>query len=248
MQPLISVITISYNAAPVIEATLRSVASQTFGDYEHLIIDGASTDDTLRLVALAGNPRIEVHSRKDSGIYHAMNRGLKYAIGKYVIFLNAGDRFAAPDTLARYAEAALQDPDIIYGDTMIVDEQGTILRPRHLSAPDVLTRKSFLDGMLICHQAFMVKRAIAPSYSREFALSADYDWCLRCIEASGLAKRRNLRTVTVHYLDNGISEKKKFKSLRERFVIMKRHYGLIATVKAHLRFVPRALKRKIRPQ
>ena len=243
--PLISVITVTFNAADILEPTLKSVADQTFKDYEHIIVDGNSTDDTLSIAAMAGTPQLQIHSKPDNGIYHGMNRGLKYAKGKYVIFLNAGDRFASRNTLSKYAEAAMEGEDIIYGDTVIVDGSDNILRPRHLSAPEMLTYKSYLGGMLICHQAFMVRRELAPQYSREFKLSADYEWCLDCIERSRITKRRNLRAVTVHYLEGGASQKHKVQSLKERFVIMKRHFGLLSTLKAHLSFLPRALKRNL---
>lgn len=243
-QPLISIITVTFNAEAVIVPTMESVASQTFRDYEHIIVDGASTDSTLELVRRHGNPNLEVHSKRDEGIYHGMNRGLDYASGRYVIFLNAGDRFADKDTLRRYAEAAEARKDIIYGDTVIVNQEGEILGKRHLDAPRILTYKSYLNGMLVCHQAFMVRRDIAPKYSREFLLSADYDWCLECIAKSGITRRHNLKAVTIHYLEGGMSQKKKFASLKERFIIMKRRFGLGAALRAHISFVPRALKRK----
>ncbi|MCH5214801.1 MAG: glycosyltransferase [Muribaculaceae bacterium] len=245
MQPLISIITVTYNAAAEVGATMKSVSEQTFKDYEHLIVDGLSTDGTLDVVAGYQSDRLRVFSRKDSGIYHGMNRGLKYAEGKYVLFLNAGDRFADAGTLERYAAEAKAGADIIYGDTEIVDASGRVLRRRHLDAPGYLTYRSYLGGMLVCHQAFMVRKAIAPAYSREFELSADYDWCLNCIAASKITQRKNLKRVTIHYLDAGVSQKRKLASLRERFEIMRRHFGLLNTVKAHLTFIPRALKRRI---
>lgn len=246
ISPLISIITVTYNAEDVLEATLKSVEEQNFTDYEHIIVDGRSTDGTIALASARNNPRLQIHSKSDSGIYHGMNRGLKFAAGKYVLFLNAGDRFASPSTLSSYAEAALNDADIIYGDTVIVDAHDRILRPRHLWAPDILTYRSYLRGMLICHQAFMVKRAIAPLYSKEFKLSADYDWCLGCIAASGVTRRHNLKTVTIHYLDGGLSQKRKLESLKERFVIMHRRFGLMAALKAHFSFIPRAIARRFK--
>lgn len=245
MTPLISIITVTFNAEEVLEPTLQSVAGQTFTDYEHIIVDGASSDGTLALAGRYSSPRLQIHSRPDKGIYHGMNRGLQYARGKYVVFLNAGDRFASQQTLALYATAARENPDIIYGDTVIVDDRGEVLGPRHLTAPEILTYKSYLQGMLICHQAFMVRRDIAPQYSREFKLSADYDWCLACIASSGVTRRKNLKAVTIHYLAGGMSQKRKRQSLKERFIIMKRRFGLLPTIKAHLGFIPRALKRKL---
>lgn len=243
--PLISIITVTYNAEKELEPTLRSVSSQTFDDYEHLIVDGASIDDTVQLARNWDNHRIKIFSQPDTGIYHGMNRGLKYATGEYIVFLNAGDRFATPETLAHFAAKAKEGGDIIYGDTEIIDTDGNVLRKRHLDVPEKLTVQSFANGMLVCHQAFMVRRSIAPEYNRSYSLSADYDWCIRCMEATVPSKSLNLNEVAIHYLDNGASEKHKLKSLRERFSIMTKHYGLFSTILHHLSFIPRAIKRHI---
>ena len=245
MNPLISIITVTYNAAEVLAPTLESVAGQTFRDYEHIIVDGMSTDATLSIAASGRSQGLQIHSSRDRGIYDGMNRGIGYAKGKYLLFLNAGDRFASAETLEKYASALASAPDIVYGDTVIVDAGQRILRPRHLSAPEILTYRSFLNGMLVCHQAFMVRKEIAPEFDLAYRLSADYDWCLECIARSGITRRVNLKTVTIHYLDGGVSQKKKLASLKERFVIMKRRFGLFPTLKAHLRFVPRALRRRL---
>ena len=242
--PKISIITVTYNAEDCILPTLRSVAEQDFNDYEHIIVDGASKDATLKLISNEENERIIIHSQKDCGIYHGMNRGLKYCNGEYLLFLNAGDRFASKDSLRRYADAIDKGYDIIYGDTVVVDNDGKILRPRHLSAPKILTFESFSHGMLICHQAFMVKAEIAAKYSKKYKLSADYDWTLRCIKNTTPQKCLNLNTVTIHYLDNGATEKNKLKSLKERFQIMAEHYGYFKAISRHLSFIPRAMKRK----
>lgn len=246
MQPLISIITVTFNAEKELASTLHSVASQTFTDYEHLIVDGASKDGTVELAGNFKNPRVKIFSKQDSGIYHGMNRGLKYAAGKYVVFLNAGDKLANSETLQHFASKAMEDPDIIYGDTVIVDAEGNILRPRHLNAPATLTVESFANGMLVCHQAFMVKRKIAPEYSRDYRLSADYDWCISCMKATTPERCANLEEVAIHYLDNGASEKHKLLSLRERFAIMTVHYGFFPSLLRHLSFIPRALLRKFK--
>ena len=243
--PLISIVTITFNAEKELESTLRSVARQTFTDYEHLIVDGASNDATVEIAENFENPRLKVHSKPDSGIYHGMNRGLKYARGKYIIFLNAGDGFASANTLSLFAEKARLDYDIIYGDTVITDAAGNILRKRHLDAPEELTVKSFAKGMLVCHQAFMVKRSLAPEYNRKYSLSADYDWCIRCMKQTTPQHCANLHEVAIHYLDNGASEKHKLRSLRERFTIMAAHYGFFPTLLRHITFLFRALRRHL---
>lgn len=245
--PLISVITISYNAADTITPTLQSVANQNFHDFEHIIIDGLSKDDTIAIARREGIPGLRILSEKDSGIYDAMNKGLRLATGEYVIFLNSGDTFAGEDTLAHYAEAITNyHPDIIYADTVIVAPDRHILRHRHLSAPEILTMQSFSHGMLICHQAFMVRRDIAPSYDTQYRFSADYDWCIRCIQNTSPDRCHNLNNVEIHYLDEGTTEQNKMKSLRERFDVMRHHYGLPTAVGRHISFIPRALLRKLR--
>ncbi|MDE7348012.1 MAG: glycosyltransferase [Muribaculaceae bacterium] len=243
-RPLISVITITFNAAETLPLTMESVAEQTFKDFEHLVVDGASKDDTIILARRMGTPGIRILSEPDNGLYDAMNKGLKMARGRYLIFLNSGDRFHSADTLKAYADAiAERNPDIIYGDTDIVDKEGKRIGPRHLSVPEILTFDSFSRGMLICHQAFMVRKDLAPLYDTDYRFSADYDWCIRCIKASRAGDRVNLHRVTIDYLTDGLTDKNKKASLMERFRIMSAHYGSMKAIAAHLSFIPRALKR-----
>ena len=244
VRPLISVITITYNASATLPLTMESVAEQTIKDFEHIIVDGASTDDTLSVARRMGSERLRILSESDDGLYDAMNKGLKMALGRYLIFLNAGDRFHSADTLKAYADAIEERaPDIIYGDTDIVDIEGNRIGPRHLSAPDILTFDSFSKGMLICHQAFMVRKDIAPLYDTDYRFSADYDWCIRCIEASRAGDRINLHRVTIDYLSDGLTDNNKKASLIERFRIMAAHYGSMKAIASHLSFIPRAIKR-----
>lgn len=243
-RPLISVITITYNAAETLQQTMKSVAEQVFRDFEHVLVDGASKDDTISLARRMGTDRLRIISEPDDGLYYAMNKGIKVARGRYLIFLNSGDRFHSADTLQAYADAiAERNPDILFGDTDIVDMEGNRIGPRHLSAPDILTFDSFSKGMLICHQAFMVRKEIAPLYDTDYRFSSDYDWCIRCIKASRAGDRVNLHRVTIDYLSDGLTDKNKKASLMERFRIMASHYGTMKAVSAHLSFIPRAIKR-----
>lgn len=241
--PLISIITVTFNAGNVIEKTLLSLKEQSYQDFEHLVIDGASTDNTLSVIKDCNLPQTIVHSEPDKGLYDAMNKGLRHAKGKYVIFLNAGDKFHSSRSLEKYAGGALQDKDIIYGDTNIVDSTGNLISPRHLSAPETLSFKSFADGMLICHQAFMVKKEIAPTYDTSYRFSADYDWCVKCIANSRPEECINLNEITIDYLSDGLTDKNKWRSLRERFRIMACHYGWLTTTAKHISFIARALRR-----
>lgn len=244
--PLISIITITYNAADCLLPTLSSVDAQTFNDYEHIIVDGASTDNTLTLTHSFCRPSFRVFSEPDKGLYDAMNKGLSLARGKYVLFLNAGDTFASPSTLSLYANAAIQDKDIIYGDTDIVDNCGKVVGHRHLSVPDRLTFKSFANGMLVCHQAFMVKKSLAPLYDLSYRFSADYDWTIKCIKNAKPSNCENLSIVAIHYLADGLTNKNHLTSLKERFSIMAVHYGLLPTIGRHFHFLARAIARKLK--
>ena len=116
-RPLFSIITITFNAAGTLPATLRSVERQTFTDYEYLIVDGASTDGTVA-IAQHSAAVSSVTSEPDKGLYDAMNKGLRKARGCYLVFLNAGDAFHEPDTLQKIADSIEKtDPDIVYGET-----------------------------------------------------------------------------------------------------------------------------------
>lgn len=251
-----TVVTITYNAAKVLAPTLRSVASQTWQHVEHWIIDGASKDNTLEIARkyAADNNRYDVHilSEPDGGIYFAMNKGLERATGDYIIFLNAGDRFANPETLeqvAAKAEAYIELPAVVYGDTDIVDEEGHFLGHRHLNAPERLTWHSFLHGMTVCHQAFYVRTDIARGirYDTSLRHSADVDWCIRVMKEG---QRRHLENANVHevvalFLAGGDTTQSHRDSLKERFRVMRHHYGLFPTVVMHVWFLIRAALRKL---
>lgn len=224
--------------------TIESVDEQSFPDYEHLIIDGASSDTTLEIVNNATNPHRIVISERDRGIYDAMNKGISIAKGKYLIFLNAGDRFHANDTLLKISQAIeLNDtPGVVYGQTQLVDKEGKRIADRHLTAPDKLTYKSFANGMVVCHQAFIALAKLAPLYDLHYKYSADYDWCIQCLQHS----RKNvlIPEIIIDYLEEGMTTAHHKASLKERFKIMCFYYGILPTIVRHLCFIPRYLKRK----
>lgn len=248
----ISIVTITYNAARVLQRTLDSVNSQTYSDIEHLIIDGASQDSTVAM-SEAYRQQISydvvIQSEPDQGLYDAMNKGLRLATGDYIIFMNAGDTFHETTTLENVAKVAAVNVAVLYGDTNVVDQEGRFLRKRHLSAPERLTWRSFRQGMLVCHQAFYVRLDIARNipYDLQFRHSADVDWCIRVMKE---AERRHLTLVRVpgvvaDFLDGGDSTQNHRASLKERFSVMHRHYGLLTTLTMHVWFVVRAISSKL---
>ncbi len=244
MEPLFSIITVTWNAAAVIAPTLESVQRQTNTDYEMLIIDGASTDDTLNIVRGASISSLRVFSEPDQGLYDAMNKGIKRARGRYIIFLNAGDAFASDTVLARLAQLTSGNPGVIYGQTQLVDQSREVVGERHLTAPKRLAVDSFLRGMVVCHQAFVVRRDLAPEYDLQYRLSADYDWCIRVLKASP-ANAYAGRVPIISYLADGMTTRHHRASLLERYRIMCHHYGTMKAILAHLSFIPRFVKRRI---
>lgn len=242
IQPRFSIITITYNAASVIEPTLQSVLSQTYRNYEYLLIDGGSKDNTVAKAKASGIEFAHIVSEPDNGLYDAMNKGMALATGDYLCFLNAGDAFYAPDTLQTIANTAMAEetlPDVLYGETAEVDESRNFVRMRRLQTPQELTWRSFKDGMMVCHQAFYAKRTIAPMYDLQYRLSADVDWCIRVMKQA--KKLVNVNATVVNYLQNGLSLQHHRASLKERFWIMSKHYGLIPTIARHLWFIIRAV-------
>ena len=193
----ISIITVTYNAASVLKRTLDSVKAQSWQQIEHLIIDGASKDETISMAETykAQCPyEVVILSEPDKGLYDAMNKGLRLATGDYLVFLNAGDTLHAADTLETIVRSAQPLPGVLYGDTAITDEQGNFLHLRRLRPPKKLSWKSFRQGMLVCHQAFYALTDIAKNlpYDPRYRYSADVDWCIRVMKE---AQKRQLPLV-----------------------------------------------------
>lgn len=256
-----SIITCTYNASEVLQRTLDSVMSQTWGQIEHIIVDGASKDSTMAMAEAYRRRSAEeetehdiiIKSEPDRGLYDAMNKGLQLATGDYVVFLNAGDVLPTDETLENISNDVNERSDgrlpaVLYGDTNIVDNNGELLRPRRLAPPDDLSWRSFRHGMLVCHQAFYVRTDIAKAepYNLKYRFSADVDWCIRLMkraEKEGLPLLR-LPEVVVNYLDGGMTNKNHRASLIERFNVMSHHYGLMSTILMHIWFVARAVLKK----
>ena len=254
-----TIVTCTYNAEAVLQRTLDSVMKQTYCNIEHLIIDGVSKDKTLTMVKAYQHKNdvgesaheILVFSEPDKGLYDAMNKGIDRATGDYLIFLNAGDVFSSEDTL-EFVEGCVGEgeelPGVLYGDTDIVNMEGHFLRHRRLTPPKRLSWRSFMWGMLVCHQSFYARADIAKGihYNLDYRFSADVDWCIRIMRES--ARRhlplRNVNAVITNYLDGGMSVQNHKASLKERFQVMRSHYGLLTTLFVHAWFVVRGVFKK----
>lgn len=234
-----SIITVTYNAADVLERTIKSIARQEGADIEYLVIDGKSADATLQLIREYEHCINVWVSEPDKGLYDAMNKGLKQATGDYLLFLNAGDTLQGNDAIAKIAQIAEREnfPDILYGETDLVDNNGQFIAHRRLKAPERLTWKSFRMGMLVCHQAFIVKRTLAPEYDLSYRYSADFDWCIRCMQKACGIVNSHLRLV--NYLYEGLTTAHRKASLKERYHIMQKYYGKLPVFLLHIWFAVR---------
>lgn len=238
---LFTVITVTYNAEHTLMRTIKSVQEQTYWNIEHIIVDGNSTDRTVELIKQHETENTQWISEKDSGIYDAMNKATTMARGEYICYLNAGDAFYEKETVEKLVATAKQyeHPDILYGETVIVDNEGNFLHNRRLKAPDRLHWKSFKQGMLVCHQAFITKRSLFEPYDLKYRFSADVDWCIRLMKQSKSIV--NTHEVLIKYLNEGVTTANRRASLKERFKIMRKHYGILSTMLYHGWFVARAI-------
>jgi glycosyltransferase involved in cell wall biosynthesis len=245
-QPVFSIITVVYNGEALLPGTLSSVQKQTYQQLEYIIVDGGSKDSTVDIIrqfaetAMPG--KVKWITEPDKGLYDAMNKGLKMATGDFVWFMNCGDHLFDLTTIAKVAEQADENTDVLYGETMLVDNNripaGTMSELSTRQVPDVLNWHDYLYGMLVVHQSFVARRSIAPVYIPD-NLCADYDWCIKILKQS----RQNVRIdqPLTSYLMGGLSKQKHRQALWDRFDVMREHFGLIRTVLAHIYIVCRAI-------
>jgi glycosyltransferase involved in cell wall biosynthesis len=232
IKPKISIITVVYNSEKLIESTIVSVLKQSYNNVEFIIIDGNSKDNTVAIIKKYNDKIYYWISEPDKGLYDAMNKGLSKATGDYVCFLNSGDKLYASDTLDKAFSQLTTLPDVVYGETMIVDNNGVELGLRRLKAPEKLTWKSFQDGMLVCHQSIYIKRDIADYYNLKYKIAADYEWVLKSLKKAKTIY--NSKEILTRFLDGGINKKNIRKGLTERLKIMVKYYGLFPTIFNHI--------------
>lgn len=240
----LTIITVTYNAEAVLERTIRSVrAGGVRRDVEYLVIDGKSTDNTLTVIQKHEPDITHWLSEPDSGLYDAMNKGLRLAQGEYVWFINAGDEVHDERVIPALLKLVdTKNADVYYSDALFVDNSGRAIGLRSEVTPHTLphrlTWRDMALGMKVCHQAFVVRRSIAPLYLTD-NLSADVDWEIRCLKAA-----RSVEYVPFplcKYLVGGLSVQRHRESLIDRFRILAHHFGLLPALWNHVRIVIRAV-------
>lgn len=205
-RPAISIITATWNAAQTLSHCLESVADQGV-DVEHLLIDGASTDDTLRVVEAHRDSLAKVVSEPDGGIYDAMNKGIALASGEVVGILNADDFYPALEVLARVL-ACFDDPSVeaCYGDLRYVDFTDTDRMVRFWRSGDFRVER-FYWGWMPPHPTFFVRRSVYErfgGFNMELGSAADYEIMLRFLLRHRI-RAVYLPEVLVHMRTGGVS-------------------------------------------
>jgi glycosyltransferase involved in cell wall biosynthesis len=235
--PKLSIITITYQAEAYLERTLKSVFDQDCAsEIDYVVVDGASKDRTFAIIEANKNQINQFVSEKDRGIYDAMNKGMKLAKGDYILFLNAGDTFASASTLKNILQELNQNPDVLYGEAVFVNNEGESIGLRSEATPhrlpERLTWRDFRFGMLVCHQAFIAKRSIAPLFDLQYKLSSDIDWEIQVLKKSQTILKS--KAAICNYLMGGASVQNLKRSWKERYEVLKSHFGFLANLLNHL--------------
>lgn len=229
--PKLTIITIVYNNVRDIERTINSVINQTYKKIEYIIIDGKSTDGTLDIVEKYSNQISKIVSEPDKGIYDAMNKGLALASGDYVLFMNSGDEIYDEHTVQEVFDSS-PGADIYYGETEMYNDNWESLGRRRHEAPEQFDWTSFKYGMNISHQAIYIRKSILTPYDLKYKYSSDIDWIIKAAKKS--SNIVNVHRYVAKYLVGGMSKKKHRESLKERFQIFTKYYGLIPNIFNHV--------------
>lgn len=245
--PTVSIITVVYNGVDLLEGTIQSVLQQTYPNIEYLIIDGASKDGTLEIIKKYDNQIDQWISEPDKGLYDAMNKGIQLATGDYLWFMNCGDHIHEANTVQGMMDQNQNNADIIFGEVLLVDEDRNPLGTRSelttRKLPKSLDWKSLQYGMVVSHQAFLPKRTIAPLYIGN-NLAADIDWVIHCLKKSKL--NLNTEMILAEFLLGGVSKQRHQQSLKDRFVVLQKHYGIFPNLWNHFYIGLRAVWHKLR--
>lgn len=261
----LSIITINRNNAKGLKKTLESVASQTCRDFEHIIIDGASTDGSVDIIkeyvaSPAGKNISYWISELDSGTYNAMNKGVHYASGNYCLFLNSGDWLYSPSVLEE-TEKITGIADIIYFDPVYVFSNKQI---RYRSPEVSSLLMMFLHGININHQNMITKTSIqkANPFNEQYAIYSDFDFNIKNILINRYSFYHEHKTLAYYEASEGLSsradnssiiEKEKKEILDSYFSIdLQRDYNLLyeyeycyARILSYMRRIFVFLKKKL---
>jgi glycosyltransferase involved in cell wall biosynthesis len=219
--PIISVITPTYNSAKDIESCILSVAQQSYPNKEHLIIDNLSSDKTLEIIEryAALYPHIRYMSEKDHGIYDAMNKGIKRSCGEWIYFLGSDDRFFDQDVLSDIVlSAEATDPDVMYGNVQWGNEGGTY--------DGEFSLKKLLEQN-ICHQAIFFRRELFyrhGEFDTRYPVLADWAFNMQWFGSSSVVHTYLNRTIAIYCAEGVSSQQSDTLFLNERERLMRQYF------------------------
>jgi len=217
----VSIITINYNNAIGLQKTIESVVNQQCKNFEYILIDGDSTDGGLEIIKKYQSNLTYWISEPDTGIYNAMNKGIKQAKGDYVLFLNSGDALNGKIALQYFINHENFKGDIIYGDYKF-DEGEKIY-------PDVLTPLFFIKSSLP-HQSTFFKRSVFDEmglYDETYKIVGDRAFYINCF-LSGKFKFTHIKYPLTIYDLTGLSNAKEYNTLKKREdeAVFEKYYGI----------------------
>jgi putative colanic acid biosynthesis glycosyltransferase len=219
--PLFSIVTVVRNDVAGLLKTHDSIACQGFSDLEWLIVDGASSDGTVATARRFVEAYVSLTSEPDAGIYDAMNRGLDRAMGDYVLFLNAGDTFARPDTLQTVADRLeVRRVDLLYGDSYEAFDG------RVLSYKTARGHGRVRYGMFACHQAMYYRRAWVghQRFDPRLRIAGDYGFTARLLCNHGSVERVDAALCV--FDRTGVSLAQRRRGRRENWCVQRDVLGL----------------------
>ncbi|MCB4807307.1 glycosyltransferase [Tamlana sp. 62-3] len=231
-QPLFSIITVVYNGEKEIEKTIKSVIEQNFKNFEFIIIDGGSKDQTLSIINKFENHIDYISSEKDNGIFDAMNKGIKVSRGTWINFMNAGDTFSSEQVLSK---VSLQpnDLNLVYGDKIYLNK---IVKAHSIN---------FLKYGIImaCHQAMFFNKSLLKEqlvYNLKYGIYGDYE-LVNKIYLLAPEKINYLNYPICKYLGGGVSSFVTWQKRKEKFNILFKYYGFMGV----FRGIKLAVKEKL---
>jgi len=219
---MISIITISYNSVNTISDTLKSIESQTMQEFEHIIVDGGSTDGTLEIIK--NYSRVDkVISEPDNGIYDAFNKGINNSTGDIIGFLNSDDVFYDQNSLKIINDSFDENIDCVFGDLIYKDSYGKIKRVWKGSP---FKKGAFKRSWMPAHPTFYCKKEIYRKYelyNDSYIIAGDFELMLRFFEKYNI-KSNYIPKTLVSMRTGGISNqsiKNKFRIVSEEFKAFK---------------------------
>lgn len=221
----LSIITVNYNDKVGLERTIRSISQQTSLDYEHIIIDGNSTDGSKDVIEKHQDNFSYSVSEPDNGIYHAMNKGIHKAQGAYIIFMNSGDMFYSNDSIEVFHKNVGKE-DFIYFDVQLVKNDSTTI-----FKTDEALSFSMLRERMPFHQATFIKKELFEKYGgydEDLKIVSDWKFFIVAIVKHNASYKYVNHIMSTHYQD-GISADPKNATIikKERETVLKEHFKFL---------------------